>query len=55
MEGKIQSFGELMARDLENNLNILQPKIKFEWNLKGNTYLCPVELLTKPLSYQQFW
>ena len=43
-----------IRRDLENYLNLLQPNIKFEMFLRGNDYLCLVELLTKPASFQQF-
>ena len=32
----------------------MQPSAKKRQKLRGNRYLCPVELLTKPLSYQQF-
>ena len=32
----------------------MQPSRKNRQKLRGNRYLCPVELLTKALSYQQF-
>ena len=32
----------------------MQPSEKKRLKLRGNRYLCPVELLTKPTSYQQF-
>ena len=47
-------FARTILLDLENNLNLLQGGTKKHSILRGNNYLCPVKLLTKPTSYQQF-